>query len=126
MFAGIARTVIAHPWRTIVVWQGAAGLVIALSPSLSTYTSSNQPSFLPNSFESVKAQNVGNKYSPAQSGATGSLVISRNDAGKLTSDDQQKVKGRVSTLNNGKLTGVSSVNLTSNAQYSNGKVIVAL
>ena len=46
MFAGIARTVIAHPWRTIVVWQGAAGLVIALSPSLSTYTSSNQRSFL--------------------------------------------------------------------------------
>lgn len=86
MFAGIARTVIAHPWRTIVVWQGAAGLVMALSPCLSTYTSSNQRSFLRNSFESVKAQNVGNKYFPAQSGATGSLVISRNDAGKLTSD----------------------------------------
>ena len=61
------------------------------------YTSGNQRSFLPNSFESVKAQNVGNKYFPAQSRATGSLVISRNDAGEAT-DDQQKVKGLVSTL----------------------------
>jgi putative drug exporter of the RND superfamily len=63
---------------------------------------------------------------PAQSGATGSLVISRNGAGKLTSDDQQKVKGLVSTLNNDNLTGVSSLNLTSNALYSNGRVVVAL
>ena len=112
MFAGIARSVIAHPWRPIVFWL-VAGLMIALSPGLSTYTSNNQQSFIPNSFESVKAQNVGNKYFQAQSGATRSLVISRNDAGKLTSDDQQKVKGLVSTLNNDKL-------------YSNGKVMVAL
>ena len=126
MSAVIARTVIAHPWRTIVVWQGAAGLEIALSPSLSTYTSNNKRSILPNSFQSVKAQNVDNKYFRARSGATGRLVIARNDAGKLTSDDQQKVKGLVSTLNNDKLSGVSSVNLTSDAQYSNGKVIVAL
>ncbi len=53
-------------------------------------------------------------------------MISRNDAGKLTSDDQQKVKRLVSTLNNDKLTGVSSVSLTSNALCSNGKVMVAL
>lgn len=69
MFAGIARSVIGHPWRTIV---------------------------------------------------------SRSDTGKLTSDDQQKVKGLVSTLNNDKLTGVSPVSLTSNALCSNGKVMVAL
>jgi hypothetical protein len=42
-----------------------------------------------------------------------SLVFSRNDAGKLTSDDHQKVKGLVSTLNDDK-------------RYSNGKVMVAL
>ncbi len=109
----------------IVVWLVAAGLVLALSPSLSTYTSSNQRSFLPKSFESV-LRNVGNEYFPALSGAAGNLVISRNDAGKLASDDQQKVKRLVSTLNNDKLTGVSSVSLTSNALCSNGKVMVAL
>ena len=108
-----------------MVWQGAAGLVIALSPDLSTGTSSNQRSFLPNSFESVKAQNVGNSISRLSRGHGESCIL-RNDAGKPASDDQQNVKGLVSTLNNDKLTGVSSVNLTSNAQYSNGKMIVAL
>lgn len=125
MFAALARSVIAHPWRTIAVWLVAAVVAIVLSPALSKYTTSNQQSFLPNSFESVKAQNAGNKYFPAQSGATGSLVVSRNDGNKLTSNDQQKVKGLVGTLSNDKLTGVSAVNLTSNALASNGKVMVA-
>ncbi|MBV9799964.1 MAG: hypothetical protein JO039_18090, partial [Solirubrobacterales bacterium] len=111
MFAAIARSVIAHPWRTVAVWVVAAVLLIVLSPKLSTYTTSNQQSFLPNSFESVKAQNVGNKYFPAQSGGTGSIVISRNDGGQLTSSDQQKVQGLVSTLNSDKLTGVTTVQL---------------
>ncbi len=52
-------------------------------------------------------------------------MVSRDDGGKLTSDDQQKVKGLVSTLNSDKLTGVSSVNLTSNSLSSNGKVMAA-
>jgi len=125
VFAALARSVIDHPWRTIVGWLVAAGVVIVLSPSLSTYTTSNQQSFLPGSFESVKAQNVGNKYFPAQSGATGSIVVSRSDGGKLTSNDQQKVDGLVSTLTNDKIPGVSSIKLSSNSLSSNGKVMVA-
>ena len=125
MFAAIARSVIAHPWRTIAVWVVAAVLLIALSPKLSTYTTSNQQSFLPKSFESVKAQNVGNKYFPAQSGGTGSIVISRNDGTKLTSSDQQKVNGLVSTLNNDKLTGVTTVQLSPSSLSQNGKVMAA-
>ncbi|MBV9800370.1 MAG: MMPL family transporter [Solirubrobacterales bacterium] len=123
MFATLSRSVIAHPWRTIAVWLVAAGLVIALSPSLSTYTTSNQQAFLPGSFESVKAQNVGNKYFPAQSGATGSIVVSRNDGGKLTSGDQQKVQGLVSSLSNDKIPGVTAVKLSSNSLAPNGKVM---
>ena len=125
MFAAVARSVIAHPWRTVAVWIVAVGLLIGLSPKLSSYTTSNQQTFLPKSFESVKAQNVGNKYFPAQSGATGSLVVSRNDGGKLASSDQQKVQGLVSTLNNDKLTGVSTVNLSSSSLAPNGKVMAA-
>ena len=125
MFAVLSRSVIAHPWRTIAVWVVCAGLAIALSPSLSSYTTSNQQAFLPGSFESVKAQNVGNKYFPAQAGATGSLVVSRTDAGKLTSSDQQKVQGLVSSLTNDKIPGVSAVKLSSNSLSANGKVIAA-
>jgi RND superfamily putative drug exporter len=125
VFLALAKTVIAHPWRTIAAWVVVAGLIIALSPKLSTYTTSNQQSFLPGSFESVKAQNVGERYFPAQAGGSGSLVISRYDGAKLTSEDQQKVKGLVGTLTSEKLTGVSQVNLTPNSLSSNGKVMVA-
>ena len=34
MFAAIARTVIAHPWYTIVSWLVGVGIVLALAPSL--------------------------------------------------------------------------------------------
>jgi RND superfamily putative drug exporter len=123
MFAALARTVIAHPWRTIAAWLVAVALVIALSASLSTYTTSNQQAFLPGSFESVKAQNVGNKYFPAQAGATGTIVISRYDGGKLTASDQQKVHGLVSSLNADKIPGVSAITLSSNSLAPNGKVM---
>jgi RND superfamily putative drug exporter len=125
MFAAVARSVIGHPWRTIAVWVIAAILLIVLSPKLSTYTTSNQQSFLPSSFQSVRAQNVGNKYFPAQSGGTGSIVVSRNDGGQLTSSDQQKVQGLVSTLNNDKLTGVTTVQLSPSSLAQNGKVMAA-
>jgi RND superfamily putative drug exporter len=125
VFSALAKSVIGHPWRTIAVWVACAGLIIALSPKLSSYTTSNQQSFLPNSFESVKAQHVGEKYFPAQAGASGSLVVSRYDGAKLTSSDQQKVKGLTSTLSNEKLRGVSSVSLTPNSLSPNGKVMVA-
>ena len=83
MFAAIARTVIAHPWCTIASWLVGVAIVLALAPSLATYTTGNNQVFLPNSFESVQAQNVGNKYFSAQSGATGALVVSRQDSAPL-------------------------------------------
>jgi RND superfamily putative drug exporter len=125
MFEKLARSVIAHPWRTVVLWLIAAFAVILFSPQLSAYTTSNQQSFLPGSFESVQAQNVGNKVFPAQSGATGSIVISRTDGVPLTSTDQQKVSGLVTTLTNDKIPGVGAVQLSPNSLSANGKVMVA-
>ncbi len=125
MFASLAKSVIAHPWRTIVLWLVAAVVVIAFSPKLSSYTTSNQQSFLPNSFESIKAQNVGNQAFPAQSGATGSIVISRPDGGQLTTADQQKVGALVTTLTNDKIPGVAGLRVPPNALAPNGKVMSA-
>ena len=122
MFTVLARMVIAHPWRTIVVWVIAAGVAIGLSASLSSVTTSNQQSFLPKSFESVRAQDVGNKYFPAQSGATGSLVISRQDGGTLTQTDQSKVSSLATSLTNDKIPAVLSVKASSSSFSANGKV----
>src|SRR5450755_575019 len=122
MFTALARRVVAHPWRTIVVWLILAGVAIGLSSTLSSVTTSNQQAFLPKSFESVRAQDVGNKYFAAQSGATGSLVVWRQDGGPLTQTDQSKVSGLATSLTNDKIPGVLSVNTSSSSFSANGKV----
>lgn len=122
MFTALARRVVAHPWRTIVVWLILAGVAIGLSSTLSSVTTSNQQTFLPKSFESVRAQDVGNKDFAAQSGATGSLVVWRQDGGPLTQTDQSKVSGLATSLTNDKIPGVVSVKTSSSSFSANGKV----
>jgi putative drug exporter of the RND superfamily len=122
MFTALARSVVAHPWRTIVIWLILAGVAIGLSASLASVTTSNQQTFLPKSFESVRAQDVGNKYFPTQSGATGSLVVSRQDGGPLTQADQSKVSGLATSLTNDKIPGVLSVKASSSSFSKNGKI----
>jgi putative drug exporter of the RND superfamily len=122
MFTALARSVVAHPWRTTAVWLILAGVAIGLSSTLSSVTTSNQQSFLPKSFESVQAQDVGNKYFAAQSGATGSLVVSRQDGGQLTQADQSKVSDLATSLTNDKIPGVLSVKVSASSFSANGKV----
>ncbi len=123
MFASIARKVMAHPWWTIAAWLVLAVLAIVLSPSLSNYTTGNQQQFLPGSFESVKAQNAGNKYFPAQSGGTGSLVVTRADQAPLSSADQAQATGLATTLQNEKLPNVLSVASTPQSLSADKKVV---
>lgn len=109
MFAKISRTVIAHPWRVVSIWALLAIAAIAFTPSLDDYTTGNQQSFLPASFESVKAQNAGTTYFPAQSGATGSLVVVRSDGAPLSPTDQATVTTLATTLQGEAIPGVLSV-----------------
>nr|WP_263600585.1 MMPL family transporter [Oerskovia merdavium] len=112
MFGSIARTVIAHPWRVIGTWIVLAAAVIAFAPSLDDYTTGNQQSFLPSTFESVEAQDAGDENFPAQSGATGSLVVVRDDGAALTTADQGTVAALATTLQSDAIPGVVSVQET--------------
>ena len=122
IFAAIARTVIAHPWYTIASWLVGVGVVLALAPSLATYTTGNNQVFLPKSFESVQAQNVGNKYFSAQSGATGALVVSRQDSAPLSQADQTKASQLATSLENDKIPAVVSVKFGPGSVASNQSV----
>ncbi len=122
LFAAIARTVIAHPWYTIASWLVGVGIVLALAPSLATYTTGNNQVFLPNSFESVQAQNAGNKYFPAQSGGTGALVVSRQDGAALSQADQTKASQLATSLQNDGIRGVVSVTFGPGSVASNQSV----
>ena len=122
MFAVIARTVVAHPWRFIAGWVVIAVLIILFSPNLEDRTSNNQQDFLPSSFESVHAQELGNEYFPATAGAGGSLVISRPDGAPLTPQDQQTALGLATTLQDSKIPGVTSVIGSPQSFSPDGKV----
>lgn len=123
MFAYIARKVMAHPWQVIGVWVVAAVLIIIFSPSLATYTTGNQQHFLPSSFESVQAQSAGTKYFPAQSGGTGSLVVTRSDGAPLSPADQSQAGALAPNLQNAHLPGVLSVQSTPQSLSTDGKVM---
>ncbi|MFC9790437.1 MMPL family transporter [Rhodococcus sp. NPDC127528] len=123
MFGYLARTVVAHPWRVIALWVIAAVAVLVFAPSLGTYTTGNQQAFLPQSFESVQAQAVGTEYFPAQSGATGSLVVVRADGAPLSPTDQATATGLAATLQNAGIAGVLAVQATPQSLSPDGRVV---
>ncbi|GAF46694.1 hypothetical protein RW1_032_01290 [Rhodococcus wratislaviensis NBRC 100605] len=121
MFAYIARTVVAHPWQVIAAWVVAAIAVILFAPSLDDYTTGNQQTFLPSSFESSEAQAVGNQYFPSLSGATGSLVVVRADDAPLSPTDQQTALNLATSLQNSAILGVVSVQGSPASLSADGK-----
>lgn len=123
MFAALARVVVGHPWRVVGVWIVAALAIILFSPNLSDHTTGNQQDFLPSSFESVTAQNIGDSEFPATAGATGTLVVSRRDGGALTPTDQQTALGLATTLQNDDIAGVGAVSAGPQSVSPDDKVV---
>jgi putative drug exporter of the RND superfamily len=98
-FAALGRAVVRHPWRVIALWIIAAVAVIATAPALPTTT--NEASFLPSSYESIKAQNLQQQAFPQSSHADAAaaiIVFARSDGGRLTPADEAKVASVASTL----------------------------
>src|SRR5690349_18838672 len=99
-FAGLGRLVVGHPWLTILAWVVVAVAVIATSPGLPT--TSNESSFLPRGYESIRAANLQDKAFPAAGHVTAAaaiIVFSRADGGQLTAADSAKIRSVASSLN---------------------------
>ena len=127
MFAALGRVVINNPWKVIAAWVVAAVVVLAFSPQIVSVTSNNNSNFLPSGYESIKAQNVANKYFPQQSGATGSLVISTAKNQVLSSANESTISGLVASLNNAHIPSVTGLQTSpqpfpSGGLAPNGKV----
>jgi len=91
-FAGLGRAVVRHPWRVIALWIVAAVAVIATSPGLPTTT--NESSFLPKSYESIRAANLQDQAFPQAGHVTSAaaiIVFARAGGGRLTSTDSAKI-----------------------------------
>jgi RND superfamily putative drug exporter len=99
-FAGLGRMVVRHPWRVIALWVVAAVAIIATAPALPT--TSNESSFLPSSYESIRASSLQDKAFPQAGNVTADaaiIVFARSDGGKLTSADAAKVASVSAALN---------------------------
>ena len=123
-FAALGRIVTQHPWRVIAVWIIAAIAVIATAPALPTTT--NEASFLPSSYESIRAQNLQDQAFPQAGHVTAAaaiIVFARSDGARLTPADKAKVASVASTLNGKHITNILSV--TAGPASPNGLVQTA-
>ena len=99
-FAALARFVVRNPWKVVAGWIVVAFIVIATAPALPTTT--NESSFLPSSYESIRAQTLQSQAFPQQGHVTAAasiIVFSRPDGGPLTAADQASVARVTTELN---------------------------
>jgi putative drug exporter of the RND superfamily len=99
VFTWLGQVAVRHPWRIIALWIVAAVAVIATSPGLPT--TSNESSFLPSSYESIRASNLQDQAFPQASNVTANaaiVVFAKAGGGPLTAADSAKVKSVVQAL----------------------------
>jgi RND superfamily putative drug exporter len=102
--------VVRHPWRFIALWIIAAVAVIATSPGLPTTT--NESSFLPRSYESIRAANLQDQAFPQTGHVTSAaaiIVFACNDHRRLTSADSAKIAAIAKSLGSRNIPHIVSI-----------------
>jgi putative drug exporter of the RND superfamily len=94
MFHRIGRTVVRHPVWTLVAWVIAAVAIVATAPGLPS--NSDESSFLPGSYESIKAMNLQEKAFPAAFTPSAIVLYERADHARLTPADKTDIS-RITT-----------------------------
>ncbi|MFE9680861.1 MMPL family transporter [Streptomyces sp. NPDC006285] len=107
MFRRMGNTVVRHPVWTIVAWLIAAVAIVATAPSLPS--SSDESSFLPRSYESIKAADLQQEAFPSAFTPSAIALYKRTDGGKLTAADQRDVARITSELQKKKIDQVQKV-----------------
>ncbi len=109
-FGWLGRAVVRHPWRVIALWVITAVAIIATSPGLPTTT--NESSFLPQSYESIRAQNLQDAAFPQQGHVTADaaiIVFARADNAPLTAADSARVASIAAHLNGRRIRDVVAI-----------------
>ncbi|MGW4464919.1 MMPL family transporter [Micromonospora sp. NPDC004704] len=89
MFAAVGRFVVRHPVWVIVAWVAAAVGVIGFAPTLTATT--DEASFLPSHYESIRAAEVQQQAFPRAATPSAIIVFERRDGAPLTDADAAKV-----------------------------------
>src|SRR3954463_5584502 len=109
VFGWLGRTVVRHPWWTIVAWLVAAAAPIVLAPKLDTH--SDQQDFLPTKYESVQAGKLADRAFPSGSQKVTNelMVVKRSDGQALTAADTKKIGEIAQTLQAKHIPGVTTL-----------------
>ncbi|MYW68686.1 MMPL family transporter [Streptomyces sp. SID8379] len=89
MFESLGRFVVRRPWWVILGWVVVAAAVISLAPKLTS--SSDEASFLPDSYESIEASAVQESEFPKQQNIGAVIVFQRADGKRMTAADSAEV-----------------------------------
>jgi RND superfamily putative drug exporter len=113
-FARLGRFVVTHPWRIIAAWVVAAVVLAAVvNPNglvdPASVKSNDQENFLPAEDESARAHAIGAEAFPEPDGATATLVVTRDDNGRLTAADSARVEELTKRLEAADIPSVASV-----------------
>jgi RND superfamily putative drug exporter len=91
MFARIGRVAVRHPWRVIAAWLAIAAAVIAFSPTIDSIVNEDDTAFVPDHYESVRADAAAEAAFPEARGASALIVFKRADGVALTREDRSEV-----------------------------------
>lgn len=105
--------IVKYRWWVLAAWLVAAVLVVTLSPTLSSVESNDQSSFIPKSYESIKAMDVAQQVSPHSQDATDVIVFKAKSGKALTADDQQTISQATKALTDKHLAHVVSITTSS-------------
>jgi RND superfamily putative drug exporter len=107
MFHRIGRAVVRHPVWTIVAWVVAAVAIVATAPNLPSNT--DESSFLPKSYQSIKAMDLQEKAFPQAFTPSAIVLYQREDGGVLTAADKGDIQKVTTKLGARKIDQVQRV-----------------
>jgi RND superfamily putative drug exporter len=122
MFARLAQCVVTHPWRIIAAWLVAVVVIVAVSPSLSAVVNGDQTSFLPPSYESVRADALARHIFPDATDATATFVVKRADGRPLSAADLARTSTIARDLQHSGIPQVKAVVADATQVAPNGRI----
>ncbi|TDV54170.1 MMPL family transporter [Actinophytocola oryzae] len=91
MFERLGRLVVHNPWKVIAGWVLVSIAIVALAPTLSDVTTSDQANFLPADYESVQAGDLAKQAFGQNNQASATIVVKRQDNQVLTEGDRTTI-----------------------------------
>jgi RND superfamily putative drug exporter len=93
LFSRIASAVTRHPWLVIVSWIAAWFVLGGIATQkLADVTTDDQATFLPSKYESSKALQFGrDAFGEVKGASTTTILVKRDDGGKLTLTDAKTI-----------------------------------